>query len=102
MKKSTTVLLCIMIASFVLSFILFFVSGAIFLGSGAKKITDCVISGDSDGIIGSCEGISISKDDGVKVDLPGIHVIVDDKGTDVKVLGIHVDYRDDDEETSKS
>lgn len=100
MKRSTTVFLCIMIASFVLSMILFFVSGAIFIGSGAKKVTECITSGDSD-IIGSCDGINISKDDGVKVDLPGIHIIVDDKGTDVKVLGIHVDYRDDDDETTK-
>ncbi len=100
MKKPAVVFLCIMIASFLLSVILFFVSGAIFLGSGAKKITDCITSGDSD-IIGSCDGIDISKDKGVKIDLPGIHIIVDDKGTDVKVLGIHVDYRDDDDEIAK-
>ncbi|MBO4495085.1 MAG: hypothetical protein J5752_04440 [Clostridiales bacterium] len=101
MKKSTTVLLCIMIASFVLSMIFFFVSGAIFIGSGVKEVAECITSGDSD-IIGSCDGIEVSKDDGVKVDLPGIHVIVDDKGTDVKVLGIHVDFRDDDDEATKS
>ena len=43
----------------------------------------------------------MDKEDGVKVDLPGIHVIVDDLGVDVYVVGVHVDMRDDEEEAGK-
>ena len=99
MKKGSAILICIMVFCFVMSMIFLCVSGIFYIGTGAKKLTECITTGE---INKSCKGIDISKDDGVKVDLPGIHVIVDDKGTDVNVLGIHVDFRDDEDEVTNN
>lgn len=93
MKKSSAVLIVIMVASFVLSVVLFFASMAMTVGSGIVS----VINGTAyEEIKEAGYGIDVSEKDGVRVDIPGIHVLVDDKGVDVKVIGIHVDLRDED------
>ncbi len=99
MKKSSAVLVCIMVASFVLSVILFFASMAMTVGSGVVS----VINGTAyEEIKNAGYGVDISDDDGVRVDIPGIHVLVDDKGVDVKIIGIHIDLRDEDEGETKN
>lgn len=93
MKKSSAVLVVIMVASFVLSVVLLFASMAMTVGSGIVS----VINGTTfEEIKEAGYGVDVSDEDGVRVDIPGIHVLVDDKGVDVKVIGIHVDLRDED------
>lgn len=101
MKNSTVVLICIMVISFVFSISFFFISAGLFIVDGTSKLTKHIASGDVGEIFENNDGVKVSKEDGVKVDIPGVHVIVDDKGVDVNVLGIHVDYRDDDDEKDK-
>ena len=99
MKKGTTICVVAMVASFVLSLTFLFVSAGLFVISGTKELADRIREGRWDDIADKIEFVKVDKEDGVRVDLPGVHVIVDDKGVDVSVIGIHVDTRDDDEET---
>lgn len=101
MKHFTTILICIMVVCFVFSYAFFVISAGLFITKGATTLTEHITSGDVGHLFENNDGIEVDKEDGVKVDIPGLHVIVDDKGVDVNVLGIHVDYRDDDDEKEK-
>ncbi|MBP5492518.1 MAG: hypothetical protein J6Y08_06720 [Clostridiales bacterium] len=97
MKKGTAVCIIIMAASFVLSIIFLIVSASIYISCGTKEVASRIREGNIDELADSFEWVRVDEENGVKVDLPGIKVIVDDKGVDVNVIGVHVDMRDDDE-----
>ncbi|MBR5975409.1 MAG: hypothetical protein IK020_09530 [Clostridiales bacterium] len=95
MKKGTTVCIVIMVASFVLSLCFLFISAGLFIAGGTKELADRIRTGKWDDIDEKFEFVKVDKEEGVEVDIPGIHVIVDDLGVDVNVIGIHVDMRDE-------
>ena len=97
MKKGTAVCIVIMAASFVLSMMFLFMSAGFYVVSGTKELAERIRDNRWDDIDEKFDFVEVDKEDGVKVDVPGLHVIVDDLGVDVKVLGIHVDMRDDEE-----
>ena len=97
MKKGTAVCIVIMAASFVLSMMFLFISTGLYVISGTKELAERIRDNRWDDIDEKFDFVEVDKDEGVKVDVPGLHVIVDDLGVDVRVLGIHVDMRDDDE-----
>ena len=101
MKKGTTVCIVIMVASFVLSLCFLFISAGLFIAGGTKELADRIRTGKWDDIDEKFEFVKVDKEEGVEVDIPGIHVIVDDLGVDVNVIGVHVDMRDDEEGTEK-
>ncbi|MBR5058123.1 MAG: hypothetical protein IKX04_06110 [Clostridiales bacterium] len=96
MKKGTAVCIIIMVASFVLSMIFLFLSAGLYIASGTRELADRIRTGRWDDIKEKIEFVSVN-DDEVKVDLPGVHVLVDDLGVDVYVVGVHVDMRDDED-----
>ena len=98
MKKGSAVAIVIMIASFVLSVIFFTVSACFYITSGTKEIVTRAREGRLNELADDLSFVKVDEKEGVKVDLPGIHVLVDDKGADVYVVGIHVDMRDDEDE----
>jgi hypothetical protein len=98
MKKGTTVCIVIMAATFVLSLCFLFISAGLYIASGTKELADRIRENRWDDIAEKIEFVKVDKEDGVKVDLPGVHVIVDDLGVDVNVIGIHVDMRDEEKE----
>ena len=97
MKKGTAVCIVITAASFVLSMMFLFISAGLYVVSGTKELAERIRDNRWDDIDDKFDFIEVDKEDGVKVDVPGLHVIVDDLGVDVNVLGIHVDMRDDEE-----
>lgn len=97
MKKGTAVCIVIMAASFVLSMMFLFISTGLYVVSGTKELAERIRDNRWDDLDEKFDFIEVDKKDGVKVDVPGLHVIVDDLGVDVNVLGIHVDMRDDEE-----
>ena len=97
MKKGTAVCIVIMAASFVLSMMFLFISTGLYVISGTKELAERIRDNRWDDIDEKFDFVEVDKDEGVKVDVPGLHVIVDELGVDVRVLGIHVDMRDDDE-----
>ena len=97
MKKGPAVCIVIMAASFVLSMMFLFISTGLYVISGTKELAERIRDNRWDDIDEKFDFVEVDKDEGVKVDVPGLHVIVDDLGVDVRVLGIHVDMRDDDE-----
>lgn len=98
MKKGSAVAIVIMIASFVLSIIFFTASACFFITSGTKEIASRIHDGRIEDLADDLSFVKVDEQEGVKVDLPGVHVIVDDKGVDVYVFGVHVDMRDDGDE----
>ena len=101
MKKGTTVCIVIMAACFVLSLCFLFISAGLYIAGGTKELADRIHTGKWDDIDEKFEFVKVDKEEGVEVDIPGIHVIVDDLGVDVNVIGIHVDMRDDEEGAKK-
>ena len=97
MKKGTAVCIVIMAASFVLSMMFLFISTGLYVISGTKELAERIRDNRWDDIDEKFDFVEVDKDEGVKLDVPGLHVIVDDLGVDVRVLGIHGDMRDDDE-----
>ena len=101
MKKGTTVCIVIMAACFVLSLCFLFISAGLYIAGGTKELADRIRTGRWDDISEKFEFVKVDKEEGVEVDIPGVHVIVDDLGVDVNVIGIHVDMRDDEEGEGK-
>ena len=93
MKNRTAVAIVIMAVSFALSITFLFISLGFYALTGTKEVAEHIYTGDWDELRERFDVIDIG-DKSVRIDAKNLHIVVDDLGVDVEILGIKVKTRD--------
>ena len=96
MKNRTAVAIVIMAVSFALSITFLFISLGFYALTGTKEVAERIYTGDWDELRERFDVIDVG-DKSVRIDAKNLHIVVDDLGVDVEILGIKVKTRDEDE-----